>query len=101
MVFRFVARIFGCCLFAAGIYFACVSLMAGLVGDVSLERGIVGCLICLGVGACTGLLFLFFEPHQVIQNFGWSVHQLIGSNERRSFSERIGVGDEGDGGQDG
>lgn len=102
MIFRLITRLLGVLIFAVGVYFALEFLVAGLAGAVSPLVCFAGCAISLGLLACSGLLFIFFDPHKVIRlSHLVSVHELIKPKERRSFSDRITVSDEEEGNADG
>ena len=97
MVFRKLCQAFGVVLIAIGIWFAATWLIAIFDGEAGILWGLLGIGLNLGIWSGLGLLFLVFDPHDVIRNHYMSFHRLVKPDSRhRSFGERIGVGDEDD-----
>jgi type IV secretory pathway TrbL component len=98
MMFRKISQAFGVILSLVGILAAGNWLVAALViGTVPIWLGTLMAIICLGFIAGLGMLLIFFDPHQVLQNYYMSFHRLVEpQGERKSFGERIGAGDDED-----
>ena len=97
MIFRKLCQILGLVLFGVGIWFAWNWLLAMLTGDAAIGWGLLGVFLNLAVLSGLGLLFMIFDPHQVIQNYYVSLHRLVEPrNKSRSFADKIGVGEEDD-----
>lgn len=95
MIFNKVCQIFGLILFGLGIWSACNWLFAILNGNASLGWGILAIFLNLAVLSGLGLLFMVFNPHQVIQNYYVSLHRLVEPRrDRQSFADKIHVGDD-------
>ena len=97
-MFRKISQAFGVFLSLTGILWTYNWLVAAFVlGTTPIWFGILMALINLGTVAGLGMLLIFFDPHQVLQNYYMSFHRLVEPRkERRSFADRIGVGDDED-----
>lgn len=67
-----------------------------LDGSVSLAAGFFELFLLLGCGVGFGILMIIYSPHKIIQfASGDKLYRLARHRtDSRSFSERIGVGDD-------
>ncbi len=92
---RIINRIFSFGLIALGIQIAIALFFAAARGDISFFLSVVLACISLGMISGLGLMFMIFNPHQVIQTYYMSFHRLVEPKRvDKSFSERIHVSDE-------
>lgn len=96
-MFRKFGQAFGAFLLLVGILWTYQWVFAALAGVVSVWLGLVMAFCTLGFVGGLGMLLIFFDPQKVIQNYFTSFHRLVQPREeRRSFADRIGVGDDDD-----
>ncbi len=97
MVFRKICQIFGVFLVGLGIWFAWNSLITIMSGEIAVLWGVLAILFELAIVSGVGMLFIIFDPHQVIQSDSFSLHRLVQPRrDIRSFGQKIGAGEDDD-----